>query len=613
MSEEVGAIPGALIAWPSSVQGETGPLNSAAGKLNSAIEALNSAPKTGGLMGPVPYAGNAILGYVARNQVIDAWVGRVGTAFLRAAEASGPVVGGGGFLATLLTDFEDLGRRATSTNAAIAAEAGSNPTREADDAASGAETGAQMKEGVDTRNQSMVDGALGTLGQHQGDGVFDVHFFQALTPKGTLAAVPFVAKAPNGLQTFDTALANATNSSGWDRAFNAALFKPDPKTGTLDRNSLGLLVAGKYSLDFLTQAGDGWLFRAQLTGDRGFATLPILQAMARNPAAASAWLTGSTPGIPGSRIGALLSTQPQYSDWQSLTLNDPGIQQAFNNLLTQIAGLKNNAPQLSTILHAIVPQNGSASDFALGLQPGTLSIVEQHINLFVPANPNQGVPATWSWQESLFKFVESAGTGKIDPNAVKGVQTAITQWGLAHAPHTFTTATASNVTTWQQYLRQVGALWGLSALPVRQAPYDAAALRSSEVSAVSDIIGLIPFANAVPGEHAIIQLGVGEGAELLDEVGTAVYQSHGGSPDQQAVPAEYQAMGAMNLALATQFLAAHPHDVPKGADRTQWIKEMAMGNIPAGAPASLAQFESDLGNADSTFLQTYNNPARGGS
>lgn len=600
MSDKVGAIPGDLIEWPSSMQGHTGPLNGAAGKLNTAIEALSSAPKTAGLMGSVPYGGNAILGYVAKNQVIDAWVGKVGTAFANAEGLTPPPAGAG--IVAAITYVMDLGKPATSTNAAIAAAAGSNPTGAADDAAAGAEAGAQLKEGVDTKDQSLVNTALSTLGNHQNDAGFDVPFFQTLGPKGTLAAVPFAQKAPDGLRTYDTALGTATRAPGWDTNFNAALFQLGKQSGVPDRNSLGLLAYGKDSADFLTQAGDKWLFQARVTGDRGFASVPIFNAMARNPAAGSAWLTGSTPGIPGPRIQALFSTSNDYLSWQETVLNDPGVSPAFNNLLTQIGGLKGEDSQLTTILHAIVPAKDPPTQFATTLWPGVAHIIADHIGMFAPAtvaNDKNPVSSQWTYNDKLFDFAETSLSSKQHPQAVGEIAAAVTAW----------TKNAPAGSSWQDFANRAGQLWALQALPLRQASIDALQNYQQSKAGWEQLASLIPVP-PIPGAHFVTNY-VGGQIFIHLAIGSSDYLATGPIQSQSQVDTLTQQLGYAHLsslqtALALRWLQEHPSQVPPGQTAAQYAAQIGTNapNVPNATPAVQA-FAGQLGNAQSGFLQVY--------
>lgn len=612
MSDKVGAIPLELISFPSSVQGETAPLNGAANRLNTAIEALNSAPKTPGLMGPVPYAGNSILGYVTKNGVLDAWVAKVGDAFARAEAGSIPA--GGNIFTEIAAIIKGLDTRATSTNSNIAAQAGSNPLAAADQAAAGTEAGSQLKEGVATKSQPLVDSALKQLGDHQGQGPFNVHFFQALGPNGTLDAVPMVSAAPNGLQTFDGGLATATKSAGWDNGFNSTLFKlqGDPALQAPDHRTLALLQYGSYSTDFLTKAADNWLFHANPSQYRGSSQVPdaIFAALARNPAAAANWLAGNVPfgDVKDSRMGALVGPGSN-NIWQQIMLGQPAEQAAFNKLLEAVGQNTHNPEQLNTILQAIV--NGDW--FAGQLRPGTTSIIVHNIGLFMPKNPDQFVPADWVWQEKLFKFVESPSGGQIDQQTVAEIQKAIGQWAATHAPRGFADNSSSR-DAWNTYLGQVAVVWALSALPVRQAPYDAVASHNSLVTLVSQAIGFIPFSSVFPG--AARQFVANELILLGEDVASNKAAQTNQGADSQAVKTEYTQLGTMDVVLTTQFLSEHPGLLPKGADVKQWITNIAEGNPPPmpdghAEPNLINQFRTDLKAAESNFLLQYNNPGRG--
>ena len=269
-------------------------------------------------------------------------------------------------------------------------------------------------------------------------------------------------------------------------------------------------------------------------------------------------------------------------------------------------------PEVQVLLQTLGEMPKAMIPSALG--PSIADVISKNIGVFVPPDPNQQVAAPWTWQERVFQIAEEDSSGHVNANAVTQIEMAIEQWQLTHLPPTFNDQNTPNIHGWTNYLQQTGVLWGLAALPVRQAPYDRAALEAARVTALSNIIGMVPFGNFVPAKHALAQFVVSEGAVLLNEVGTAAANNIGqGTPDTQAVTTEYQQMGAMNVALATQFLAAHYDELPQGTDFNQLVKQVAEGKTPNTAPADIAQFSADLAQADRAFLLGYNNPGRGGS
>ena len=614
------AIPEQLLDYSNVTTGQDTALQKAATSLNQVIEAFNQSGRSPGIVGAVPYTGNTGVAYAARNSATDQWVGQVGQAFANVARSQLPPQ------IARQPDVQDslLNSTVTTTDAKLAAEVGGDPVQLAAKQAAAASLAAKLDEALWTNDEAAIQAVLQQLAQHQNDPAFNSAFFKQLGPTDTLY-MAYQLGNPNapagGLQIFDQALASATNSADWDPQFNRDLFaKVD---GVVPYGAPYLLKYGVYSEDFLTTAADAVLNLGPDQRPDGYEQEVswTLAALARNPQAALDYLTQPVPGSQSlaPRLSLLLT---EYGQDLRSGADDPVVK-ALGDLL-RAAGTSPDAgvtvadpsggyaPEVQVLLQTLGEMPKGMVPSALG--PSIADVISGHIDLFVPPDPTKQVSASWTWQDRVFQLAEEDSSGNINHNAVTEIEGAIMQWQLSHEPPAFNDQSTPNINGWLTYLQQAGVLWGLAALPVRQAPYDRAALEAARVTALSNIIGMIPFGNFVPAKYELTQFVVGEGAVLLNEVGTAAANNIGqGTPDQRAVTTEYQQMGAMNIALATQFLAAHMDELPKGADFNQWVTQVAEGKELPGAPADITQFKADLANADRAFLLGYNNPGRGGS
>jgi hypothetical protein len=120
--DTVSAIPGQLIGWAAWARQAAPSLERAARDLNLAIEELNLSRGDLAVLGQVPFLGDDLLAYAARNLQTDEWVGQVGQAFLRVATRGLPP-------GLVRANYQDLLKGVVETSfSEIASQVGGDPT-----------------------------------------------------------------------------------------------------------------------------------------------------------------------------------------------------------------------------------------------------------------------------------------------------------------------------------------------------------------------------------------------------------------------------------------------------------------------------------------------------
>lgn len=620
---EVSAIPSELEGWSGWTQGLNGNLTAIARDVNDAVMAFNGTTQEPSFIGQIPTIGDDLATHAARNQVVDQWVGQVGHAFETLDHLNVPPQ-------VYKANMEDFGHGLVKVpESMITKQVGGDPVRDAQDAANGTKLAFQVRDAQARGDNGQVQALLAQLA-NQG-AAFSFAFFQNLGPDGTIRALIDIsalqysdgeqdqARFQSLLNAFDSALGQATNNPDWNPAFTRKLFdRTDGSWGNAPDDhavpgmQLNLLRYGVYSEDFLTQGADSFLFPDFKQPDG--ADVPsdvnkvIFDALDRNPDAAYSYLTGHHPLLDDSDLARVQVLFRGAADLPS---------DAVDSLARMIrdAGLSTTASwdDGRQLLQAIGEEAGLVQTFTpTALRQAVADLIANHVDVFVPPDPDAKVSSQWTWQEYLFKLTESDGEGHVNWDAVSQIQDAMSHWALTHGPTTFDSKNDANVKDWTKYLKEVGVLYGLTALPIKQAPYDADKVRESQIQFISTLISFIPFGSAVPGEHAGIEYLVDQSMEK-----TRVYlENHPpvnlGNPDAEAANVYYEQATVMRQALATQWLAHHPALIPPGTSKSDFINNyvtpLAEGKNPFGSNADVDQFLLDLGTADDLFHNQFGLP-----
>lgn len=628
VANQASAIPSQLTGYSGWAAQQNSDLSAAARRLNSALETLNQAGNSPYVLGQVAYAGNDVLGYAARNDETDSWVGSVGRAFA-AVERRGipPQV--------YRMDYEDyLNSKVTVADKSVTSLIGGDPVQAGRRDAAAVRLAAQLREAQDTGNAAQLKAIIGRLGAFQYDPDYCAAFFKELGSDGirNTTALSFLdEKNPDDvalLRIYDTALASATNSVNWDPTITSGMWKPG---GGASYSDMLLLKYSSvpFSEDFLTQAADSSLFYPEgVHGPLEARSASILfHALSQNPAAALDYLVGNAPDgkggyTPFNRTVALLR------DYQNdLRSNYEGEGDALSALIaaagrspdatTAYVGPFGTEPQIQVLLHilSVTPDPWMPE----AIRPGIRQAIIDHINLFVPrVDPRHPqsprVGSDWTWQEKIFKISVADNEGHVDLQGVKELQDAIQEWALQHVPPV-SANDGRSLDAFHAYMYQVGTLWALAALPIRQGGYDAEAFRAEQIAGIKTLIGLIPIPVPLKDEGAkkIGEYVVDHVDEWAREIGAQTAEKAGGDPDKESVEAYYTQLGGMRLMLAQRYVAQHPGLIagktPQAAG--EYIHQLAQGTDPSGGSnPNVASFELELDSASKTFAEQYNNPSR---
>lgn len=488
---KVSANPSELVGWAGWAQGLDKNLSGSARDLNDAIEAFNKAPQSPQFTPPVAFVGNDVIAYATQNGTVDAWVGRVGQAFAAVDHEGIPA---GVYRGNEQYFFNGLNYASES---ALMAQVGGDPVQQAKSAAAGARLAAQVQEAEDSGDAAKVRSLVAQL--QNTDQTFDLTFFQDLGADRTIQVLIDVEQGggPNLLRTFDTALGQATQDPSWDPSFTRALLDPNrgawkPAEGFIGDYQLDLLRYGKYSGDFLTQAGDYFLFSGKTptvaSGDTGAV---VFNALGRNPDAAYQYLTGTHGGdlgnLPRIEYFLLHSSGPGY--------NDTAANQALANLIDaagfSAAGRDDGASRLLQDIGSVP----SANAVLPSLRPSIERLLVANIGNFTGFDPqsdsatNQYNNGSFTWQERLFEIAELNGDGSANTAAMHQIDAAIVRWMATHVK--------GDPQADAKVFEEAGTLFGLALIPQRKAlwnSYDEAAMR---VQMASFLAGT--FAAFLPG------------------------------------------------------------------------------------------------------------------
>ena len=625
-------------------------LASSAQTASNAIQAFLRSNPDPSVMPPINDVGAQVAAYAARKTTTDQWVFDVGLAFLTVAEKQMPASNPGAGAPPLIFDLG--AQKVTASNGAVQQALTNNALTQ--QAKRNADT---LKKLLDNpspeslrQNSAQIQQALQWLQFYKGDPIQAAAFFNELGPEKTLAAanaVVFLHLGDPTASMLSQSLAAASQSDTFQKDFATKLVDasnqpPYPVLGGGNqRDQLGLLLkAGVFSTDFLTKFGDEYLYRQgghgalQMTyGDPVVA--PFLKALARNPQAAYSYLTGTSPmpnmphwvvmGQAGNYSGSsriaqletLLSTWSMGGEgWpQGSWVN--GLNQAL--LAADRQATDSGSPaQVSTLLHDL-----SEADLNMvndGYRPVIAQLVSEHIGQFVPSRNAiaQQIPYDWTWAAKLFKGAIADGSGHVDGNLLARIQGAVGAWSANHMPP-FDPNNPQSKDDFKGYMYQVGHLWGLTALPLKQAGYDVQAMEQAQEQLFSQILGLIPI--KVPGLSNIADEGVKKLADYLS--GQAIGYGKtllaaqafkpSGNPGKDAQRLYYTQLAGMRLMLTQTFVAEHP-ELVKGMDPKQvsvFISEVAQGGDPTHNNL-VTDFTPYLDSASWQYSTQYSLPSTSG-
>lgn len=634
MSDQASAIPSQLTGWQGWTTTQNANLSAAARRLNAALEKLNTAGNSPEVLGKVEYLGNDVLGYATRNQTTDDWVGDVGRAFVEAARKGIPPQ-------VWKNNYQDfLDSKVTTDDKSITSQVGNDPVKKAEQERQAVELAAQLEEAQDTQDSKQVRAIITQLEANERNRDFAAAFFKELGPDRTRATIPFIDLHETGievhdpenarlLEIYDTALASATRSQDWDPEFNSSLWPGGDKSGA----SYDLILLVKYqqvpySEDFLTKMGDSTLFypHRQGTLQPDYAKA-VFNAIAQNHDAALDYLIGNGPDGEGGTSRAVRAVDLLRMYQADLRYDNAGIGDGFSGMVAS-AGAASGArelyvgpfgtePRIQVLLHTLAEMPDAW--MADSVRPGIAKAVSENIDLFVtpvdpkrPAYPKIG--SDWTWQEKIFKAGVADNEGHVDLASVRELQNAIEDYARTHPGPKLEPGDGYSITAVRAHMYQLGLLWGLTSLPVRQGHYDQEHAREERIDAIKTGLGLIPI--PVPGKDEagkkIAEYVVDHADEWGREIGANAAKNVGGNADQESGNDYYEQLGGMRLMLAQQFVAQHPNLVAgkSEGDAGEYVHQLANGTLASKDPG-VADFQGELDSATRAFADQYHLPERG--
>jgi hypothetical protein len=449
-----GAIPGQLINFSSWATGKDDDLKSKGHSLNQAVEDLQrSGPDSTFLsVGYGDYAGNDVIGFGTRYGITDTWVGQVGNAFLQAAMGTLP--------ASMRSQYSQsyLNLPVTMDESALA-YVGDDPIVDAQKQADAAKLAEALKVADDNHDGDQLRAVLQQLDAHRNDPVYTSAFFNELGAGYTMQTVRFIFSDPGLLQTFDTALGTASNSTSLDPNLIPQLFDWNstlhPPMNAYERGVLAwhLLEYGTFSSDFLTQAADAYIRTPPRGGVPGHWFSTIMEALSRNPGASTAYLNTTINGKPMVQYLLIVGHNINYMD--------PQAGRAFGDMLYAATV---TSPWADTY-HMKILQQLAGADWH-NLPDGARASVGLIIAKYLPElsywvdDPHRaGTDATLSWQADLFRMAELLSDGSINQQGYDNVKNALAGYLQAGPPAGMAA---------QDWFDRVGKLYGLASLPLSQ-------------------------------------------------------------------------------------------------------------------------------------------------
>lgn len=634
MSDQASAIPSQLTGWQGWATTQNTNLSAAARRLNAALEKLNSAGNSAEVLGKVEYLGNDVLGYAARNQPTDDWVGDVGRAFAQASHKGIPPQ-------VWKNNYEDfLNSKVTTDDSSITSQVGNDPVKKADQQRQAVELAAQLGEAQDAQDAKQVRAIVARLEANEKNPDYTAAFFKELGPDRTRNTIPYLDLHETGidvhdpenvrlLEIYDTALASATNSQSWDPEFNSRLWPGGDRSGaSYDQILLIKYQQVPYSEDFLTKMGDSTLFypHQQGTLQPDYARV-VFDAIAQNHDAALDYLIGNGPDDVGGTSRATRAVDLLRMYQNDLRSDNAGIGDGFSSMVANAGtapgardlyvGPFGTEPRIQVLLHTLaeMPDPWMADS----IRPGIAKAVSENVDLFVtPVDPKHPsyphIGSDWTWQEKIFKAGVADNDGNVDLASVRELQNAIEEYARTHPGPKLDPSDGYSINAVRAHMYQLGLLWGLTSLPVRQGHYDEEHAREERIDAIKMGLGLIPI--PVPGKDEagkkIAEYVVDHADEWGREIGANAAKNVGGNADQESGDDYYEQLGDMRLMLAHQFIAQHPNLVAgkSDADAGEYIHQLANGTLASKDPG-VAGFEGELDSATRAFADQYHLPERG--
>jgi hypothetical protein len=456
------AIPSDLTHWAYWASGLNKSLDGTGRQVNQAIEDFNRASQEPRFIGPLDQVGDDVIGYAARNGVIDDWVGKVGRVFIQADHKGVPPQ-------VYKANREDFITGLNSASEAdLARLVGDDPVKQAEDAANGAELAARLKRAEDANDEGSIRVILSQLRAWGPTQEFAYHFFNELGPDQTIKTLIIINGMEDDglLHNFDNALGQASQHPNWDPEFTSALL--DPKRQAWDQLpntaiiQVSMLKYGTFSEDFLTRSADYFLFsdkHPNITADDQ--NLVVFNALDRNPNAAYNYLTGHY------QVGDKNLARVQYMLGYSTRAYPTGENTVLGELIADAGfsdnGRRDNGNQLLQAIGSIDIQNTVADD----IRPGIERLLAGYIGNFAGYTPPKDLPpeGQFTWQEQLFMIAEMNADGSLNEGRMTDLQNAATKWLASH----MTPMEHGPAGPW---FGQAGALYGLTLLPVRKAGWN---------------------------------------------------------------------------------------------------------------------------------------------
>lgn len=567
MGETVSAVPSVLTGWAAWAQAHNPTLTSAARRADAAIQAFNnSKPDPAVVTRPVPYPGENVVSFAARNGIVDQWVGKVGEAFFAIATKNIPPE------ALQYESSYYSNRRISADESAVEQQVGGDPVAQAKAAGDAAE----MHEAIDRSDGSTVRRMADGLAPYvqNGDGAYLLAYYKDLGPDYTVKATHFMdnlndpAQAAT-LKTFDQGLVTATNQPGWDSSFDDRVFAEGTDDHPADPHRFLLLHdasaphAPSYSTHFLEKAGDAYFFQymnaPKLPDTVVIGSEPtnwVLNAISLNHQAAADWLTGRPPGEENegtTRLWLLISS-PGGQGGSLQMFHNAG---AVNNLIAAAGNPDSGKSEELMKLFAHSPPQMVANAF----KPGIAKAVGENIPLLLNGNKED--------VDNILRFATLNPDGSANDDAALEIAKGAGKYlGTQVNSRELTDKNLYDIAGQAQkildYLHE-----DLSG--IEEDSKKAAELRSTIMFGALDLV-------PIPG--------LGEGAKELADAGKSVairayefYKSqHGGdAPD-----AKTNLALSIESAVATRYVALHPDLVGPGQDPTEVAAQLATGQQPPG-------------------------------
>jgi len=581
--ERVGAIPSDLIRWSVWARGRSADLQRSARRLNQAILDLNRSRPDASILRQVACAGNDVIGYAVRNDSTDAWVGRVGRAFLSAATRDLPI-------GVARANAGDLARGlVTVDQGTIASLVGADPVDEAERIRMATELAEEVWQAIHAGRTGRLRQLVRQLDygrdpRHPEDRTFERAFFEDLGPDGVGMLMTFSSVFDDDrlLELFDESLASATMDPGWDPDFNRQLF-PEPGEGwRVYPGMVRLLKYGDYSEDLLTRAGDNILLggtdrrNAPIDLEDGVSAARIvLEALSRNPEASLHYLLGHAL-LPGFGTAPDTRNEELMGLFRSLFDEHPHLAGAMGDVISAAArasdarsvirGPHGDEPQIQALFRMLGKEHGYLST-SRDLRRGIARAIGEQLDLFRDVEASVG----WTWQKRVFWEAETDGRGHVIQQSVDAVREAAAKWTARHIPLEYDRDDADLRLRWREWAGGVGSIYGLLALPERVAGYDEERIREEQARFWSMAVERISV--PIPKDEEALELLAKAGKKV--GIGLLEHLFAPGDPDGEAARIFDREQPDMLRAIALLYLSQHPSLVPHGQDPVELARRVA--------------------------------------